>query len=193
VLGGNTSGWVARLIEGWQVGTIVNLTSGAPLNIAAGTTLYSNGGPDIVGDFPRKGAVVWNEGDTFGNFFDQQYRRVQDPQCRALASNLTQWCTNSALADANGNVVLQHAGPGKLGSLGLRTLEGPGDWDMALSMQKSVRIQESKRITFRMDARNIFNHPAPGNPNLNVNSGTFGQITTKTGNRNLQGQLRFDF
>ena len=33
---GFASGWVARLIEGWQIGTIVNLTSGAPLNHRCG-------------------------------------------------------------------------------------------------------------------------------------------------------------
>ena len=62
-----------------------------------------------------------------------------------------------------------------------------------MNLQKSVRIQESRKLTLRMDARNILNHPTAGNPNLNMNSGTFGQITTKTGNRTVQGQLRFDF
>jgi hypothetical protein len=38
-LGGNSSGWVARAIEGWKVGTIFNLSSGAPLNISARNTL----------------------------------------------------------------------------------------------------------------------------------------------------------
>ena len=36
--------------------------------------------------------------------------------------------------------------------------------------RKSIRVQESKRLTFRMDAQNIFNHPTPGNPSLNINS-----------------------
>jgi hypothetical protein len=192
-LGGNSSGWVARVIEGWQLGGIFSMTSGAPMTVGAGTTLYATGSPDIVGSFPRKGEVVWDNGATFGNFFGQQYQRVTDPQCRNLASTLTQWCTNNALADANGTVVLQHPEPGRFSTLGLNTIEGPGSWDLDMNVQKSVRIHESRKLTFRMDARNIFNHPTPGNPNLNINSGTFGQITTKTGNRTVQGQLRFDF
>ena len=78
-------------------------------------------------------------------------------------------------------------------TLGLRTIEGPGRWDFDANIQKSVRIRESKNVTFRMDAQNLFNHPTPANPTLNINAGTFGQIMTKTGNRILQAQLRLDF
>jgi len=38
---------------------------------------------------------------------------------------------------------------------------------------------------------NYFSQPA--NPNLNINSGTSGQITTKTGSRTLAGQIRLEF
>ena len=48
VLFGNSSGWVARVIEGWQMGLIYNLSSGAPVSITAANMLYGNGLPDIV-------------------------------------------------------------------------------------------------------------------------------------------------
>ena len=60
-------------------------------------------------------------------------------------------------------------------------------------MQKTIQLTESKNLTFRVDAKNVLNHPTPGAPNLNINTGTFGQITTKTGNRTLQAQLHLDF
>jgi len=118
---------------------------------------------------------------------------VSDPACASLAPGLTQWCTLTALADANGNVVLRNAGPGQPGTLGLRAIEGPGNWDLHANIQKSIQIAESKRLTFRIDANNVLNHPTPGAPSLNINSGTFGQITTKTGSRSLQAQLHLDF
>jgi hypothetical protein len=194
-LGGNSSGLLARLIEGWQIGTIFNMTSGAPLNVGGRNTLYASGSPDIVGEFSRKGNVVWalSSGDIFGNFFSQLYQRVPDPACANVAPSLTTWCTNTALADAQGNIVLRNARPGELGTLGLRTIEGPGRWDLNANIQKRIRIQESKNLTFRVDAQNVFNHPTPDNPALNINTGTFGQITTKNGNRTLQAQVRFDF
>jgi hypothetical protein len=195
LIGGSTSGWAARLIEGWKVGTILNLSSGAPLNVVGRTTLYRDGTPDVVGDFPREGKVVWplKPGDTFGNYFGQAYQRVPDPACADVASNLTQWCANTALQDESGRIVLQNAAPGQLGTLGMRTIEGPGRWDFDANIQKSFRIAESKNLTFRMDATNVFNHPTPENPNLNINSGVFGEISGKTGNRTVQAQVRFEF
>jgi hypothetical protein len=195
VFGGSSSGWLARVMEGWKLGTILNLTSGAPLSVIGRNTLYADGVPDIVGGFPLDGKVVWPlaAGDIFGNFFDQQYQRVPDPSCATLASNLTQWCTNTALAAANGNIVLRNPRPGQLGTLGLSRLEGPGGWDMDANLQKTIRLAESKSLTFRVDANNVFNHPTPGNPSLNINSGTFGQITTKTGSRALAAQVRLEF
>jgi hypothetical protein len=45
-----------------------------------------------------------------------------------------------------------------------------------------------------MDALNIFNHPQPANPNLNINGDVpFGNIETKTGNRQFQLEVRLDF
>lgn len=190
-LGGGATGPLARLIEGWQVSTILNMGSGAPLDVSGRNTLYAAGTPDIVGPFSQEGEVAWD--DTFGSFFSQQYRRVADPACDAIASSLTRWCTNTALADANGNVVLANAAPGELGTLGLGTIEGPGSWDLDANIQKSIQIDESKSLTLRVDAQNVFNHPTPGNPTLNINSGTFGEIRSKSGSRTLQGQIRFQF
>jgi hypothetical protein len=194
MIGSNSSGWVARLIEGWKVGTILTMSSGAPLTVVGRNTLYQTGTPDIVGEFPRKGSVVWTEfGERFGNFFDQQYTNVQDPACPPASSVLGAWCTNTALADENGAIVFRNAAPGQLGTLGLRTIEGPGRWDLDANLQKTVRIDEARAVTLRMDASNLLNHPTPGNPNLNINTGTFGQINTKTGSRTLQAQVRLEF
>jgi hypothetical protein len=190
-LGGSTSGMLARLIGGWQFGTIFNISSGAPLNVVARNTITTTGTPDIVGEFSRKGKVVWP--GTFGNFFEQQYQRVPDPACANLASNLTQWCTNTALADANGNIVLHNARPGELGTLGLRPIYGPGNWDLDANVQKRILITESRSLAIRLDARNLFNHPTAGNPNLNINSGTFGEINSKTSSRTPAAQIRLEF
>src|SRR5207249_6472455 len=215
LLGANSSGWFARLIEGWNVGAIVNLTSGAPILVLGGQTISglttlvggetasriggqtitSAGTPDIVGAFPRDGKVVWtlHKGDAFGNFFSQQYQRVPDPACASVAATLAPFCTLTALADANGKIVLRNAAPGQLGSLGLNPLTGPGIWSFDANLLKTVKIAESKTLTLRVDARNVFNHPTPGDPNLNMNSGTFGQINYKTRSRTLHGQLHFQF
>jgi hypothetical protein len=191
-LGTNASGIMARLIEGWQFGTVFSVSSGAPLNVAGINTIYANGTPDVVSEFSRKGNVTWT--GVFGDFFgDQQYQRVPDPACASVASVLSLFCTKSAVADGSGKIVLQNAKPGQLGSLGLRPIYGPGAWSVDANLVKKVRIDESKNVAIRIDAQNLFNHPNLGNPSLDINSGTFGQITTKTGFRTLAGQVRLEF
>jgi hypothetical protein len=69
--------------------------------------------------------------------------------------------------------------PASWGTLGLRPIYGPGSWDVDANIQKRIQIMESRFLTFRVNASNIFNHPTPENPNLDINSGTFGQITLR--------------
>jgi hypothetical protein len=197
LLGTGTHGVLARVIEGWQLGTVFDFATGAPLNVVSTTTINRSGTPDIVGNFPRDGKVAWNATATnpFGNYFSQPLYRVTDPSCAKVASVLAPFCTNTAIAtDAAGtNIILQNAAPGQLGTLGLNPLYGPGTFNFDANLQKKIRLGEARSLALRIDTRNIFNHPTPGAPNLNMNTGTFGQIATKTGNRTLAGQLRLEF
>src|SRR5262245_8538929 len=193
LLGSNAPKYVAHVIGGWQFGTTFNVSTGAPLLVVGRNTINRTGTPDIVGNFPRNGQVTW--GSTFGNYFGGAYQRVPDPACANVSSDggLNTFCTNTAIADASGKIILQDAAPGQLGTLGLNPIYGPGSWSLDANLQKRIRFAESRSFTLRIDASNILNHPTPGNPNLDINSGTFGEIQTKTGNRTLAGQLRLEF
>ncbi len=190
-IGGDSKGWVARVIEGWQVGMIMNATTGGPLNVAARNTINRTGTPDIVGNFDRKGELQWDS--TFGNYFGGAYKKIPDPACANVAANLKAFCTNSAIVDASNNIILQNAAPGQLGTLGLNPIYGPGRWEMDANISKMIKITESKNVSIRMDSSNVFNHPNPVNPSLDLNAGTFGEINNKTGNRSLAAQVRFQF
>jgi hypothetical protein len=161
--------------------------------VSARNTINRTGTPDIVGDFPRNGKVTW--GSTYGNSFGGAYQRVPDPGCANVSSagGLNTFCTNIAIADPSGKIILQNAAPGQLGTLGLNPFYGPGSWSLDANLQKRIRFSESRSATLRIDASNILNHPTPGNPNLDINSGTFGEIQTKTGNRTLAAQLHLEF
>ncbi len=59
---------------------------------------------------------------------------------------------------------------------------------------KKFAITESKFFEFRAEAYDVFNHPNWSAPNYNPTSGTFGEVTSKTGlSRQLQLSLRFQF
>ena len=67
---------------------------------------------------------------------------------------------------------------------------GSSGWSSWLS-----RIAESKSVQLRVDATNVFNHPNPSNPVLNINStNPFGYIADKADTRRqFQGVVRFSF
>src|SRR5215467_7735182 len=59
----NSSGVLARFVEGWKPGWIVNLISGAPTGPTAQSMLYAAGTPDVVGPFDTKAVKVhWGSG-----------------------------------------------------------------------------------------------------------------------------------
>jgi len=209
----NSSGWLARLAEGWQTSFIVNLSTGQPVSIASTyqnptnttttpnpTGLYGGSVPDVVGPFSSKGfgKVVWN-GDS-GNFFGDKFGKVLDPQCSAIATELKAYCTLQAVTDAKtGQILLQNPKPGTRGTLGRNTLELPGQWNFDAAMSKTVRITETKTLQVRFDATNVFNHPVPNlvittnNPpaGLNINSSVpFGFIQDK-GNQTVMNSEKF--
>jgi Carboxypeptidase regulatory-like domain len=201
----NSSGVLARIIEGWHAGWIVNINSGAPTSITAQSMLYANGTPDIVGPFdPRAVGVQWASGETSGNYFAPGTLKTdKDPQCASVTSSqgLNGLCTLNAVFDTKtGQVLLQNPLPGRRGTLGQRALEVPGRYRFDANLRKQIKLRESKTMEFRMDVSNVFNHPEPANPVLDINNTNFGLITTvgaTTAKSNLhrqfQAQLRLDF
>jgi len=193
----NSSGVVARLVEEWQLSWIFTANSGSPLSVTGTNTYIGSARPDIVGAFPKdQGSAHMTDG--LPRYFPAgEYQIVSDPQCNAVttAQATRTSCTLRAVADAQGNIVLQHAQPGVLGSLGSNWLRGPGRFGFDLSASKTVRISETKSFQVRIDAHNVLNKPLLGNPNLNMNSADFGQIPASQvfGVRQFQGLLRFSF
>ena len=198
----NTSGWLARLIEHWQTSFIINMNTGQPASIAAGNMLYANGVADIVSPFDfRKGKVYWGDtgpGDTLvGGYFESgAFGKARDPQCDEVAASLQQFCTLKAVTRAEtGEFVFQNPRPGNRGTVGRQTIELPGRWSFDASMGKTFQIGESRSLQVRFDAANIFNHPLPGSPSLNINDDNpMGYIAAKgTQHREFRGLLRINF
>jgi Carboxypeptidase regulatory-like domain/TonB dependent receptor len=213
LLFGKSSGIAARLIENWQASWIVNMSSGAPINIVANNMLYGLGVPDIVGPFDTKDLFRWNNGAANGNLFTDSngqnlYTRVKDPQCsnsNIVAPSLQSLCTLNAIRNSAGQVVLQTPLPGTRGTLGQNRIEGLGTWSADMAVEKRVQIKESKSFTVRVDARNVFNHATPaisgsffaptgGAPDLGLQSAVpFATFNNKIGTRTFQLKARVDF
>jgi hypothetical protein len=62
-----------------------------------------------------------------------------------------------------------------------------------LSYYKQFTITEGKRLEFRAEFFNAFNHPNFNNPGVDFGTGDFGVITSSRAGRDIQLGLRFDF
>jgi hypothetical protein len=215
---GNSTGVLARAIEGWRMSWTYSANSGAPLTIDSGggnfEKLYDNTTPDSPNGWEvRDGEVVWGAdigaSTLGGSYLGDGFVSVQDPQC--AAGSITDYvdamgwnmadqghCDMQAIALASdpSQIVLQNPSPGTRGTVHMTTVEGPGSWTLNASMSKEFQFMEDKLFQIRVDAENVLNHATPGDPTLNVNTtGTpFGYISGKGGGpRNFQGQLRVTF
>jgi hypothetical protein len=216
-----TSGFLAHLLENWQTSWVANVSSGNPVNITGQTMLYGTGVPDLAGNFPYdKIGTYWLPGSREGNYFAYSLKNADDPQRNKDGSRsgfgyvttkdtLNTACTLTAAADTNGKIILQNALPGTRGNLGFNRIYGPATWNLDLSISKSVKIDESKKLSIRIDSTNVFNHPQPSGalntastriyfaspPIVAINSTNpyLGTFATKIGQRVFQARIRFDF
>ncbi len=67
---------------------------------------------------------------------------------------------------------------GELGTANRRFFHGPGLNNFDMALLKNVRLAESKMLQFRVEFFNLFNHAQFGLPTGNINSSTFGFVTS---------------
>ena len=201
----NAPGWVSRIVERWQLGTIFSWNSGAPLSFTTSATTpnpfqvlpNTNNFPDIVGELPKGSGQVSISTTSPGriNYFEG-LTRVQDPGRNSVTTEQNLRTANGqfAIADAQGTVVLVNPALGKIGNMGQNWIEGPGQIGMDANLLKRVRISETKEFEIRIDAINILNHPNFGNPTTDINNVNFGVIgLPTTGNRTFTFHTRLNF
>jgi hypothetical protein len=202
LVGTDTTGVLAKFIEGWQVGWITNVTSGAPLNMSAYCGMYANCTPVEVngGIDPSAMDFSWPDGARYGQhlFGGTRYTIVDDPQCSDLSildPSLQGFCNYNAIYDnVAEQIVLQNPLPGQRGTMAYNKYRDLTRWNVDMSFSKGVTVREGLDFRFRIDVANVFNHPRPTAPAMNINSSTpLGQVGSKTGNRTLQAMLRIDF
>ncbi len=192
----NSPKWVTGIVGNWTLAGIFSFATGQPLTITASSSSFSENTsmtPNIVGAFPKTVGKVTKLATGVTYFGD--FKQVTDPGgsvVTTLQSTNTSF-SNKALADAAGNLLLVNPDPGTIGNLGLQWIKGPSSLGLDMDLIKQVQISESKNLEFRLDAINILNHPIFGSPTLDINSTSFGRITSASGARSFTLNTRFNF
>ena len=96
-------------------------------------------------------------------------------------------------ANFNGQVFFNPAA-GDVGNLPVLTFDGPAQFRMDLALSKRIRLTDRYRFELKGEAINLTNTPSFFRGDMDINSTTFGRITSvNVGSRIIQLSARFDF
>lgn len=81
----------------------------------------------------------------------------------------------------------------RFGTASFRALRGPGEANWNFGLFRRFQVSEEVNVEFRAEAFNFTNTPQFGNPNGDVSSSAFGDITSAQGEREFRFGLRVGF
>lgn len=161
------------LAGGWQLQPIIQLRTGYPFSVSAGSCACGTYVPLRVNLAP---------GRTSGRLSNPSPFHWFDPTAYAVPATITGGNTST----------YQNGTSGYQGSVTRNTLRGPRTAQVDFSAIKNFPLWERVSGQFRAEAFNIINHPNFGNPAANITAtSSVGQVTaTSTDNRDLQFALK---
>jgi hypothetical protein len=192
----NQGGIVDRIFGGFEISGLLQYGSGAPITFVdnRGTlnrtarssrqtpfsTMTARQLQSLVGIFERVNA----QGENIIYFIDPSI--INPATGRASEGFGAAPFAGQALFNVN---------PGHTGNLGRAIIDGPRNFNVNLALLKNIRITESTRFQIRVEAFNVFNNVSFFNNTQfsNINSATFGQITSTDTPRQIQFAGRFEF
>jgi hypothetical protein len=160
----------AVLLNGWQLNTIANLSTGTPFTVYDSANVALQGSaPEITGFYSSRPNLVTNP-------------NVNQPH------TANQWITRSAFQQLD-----PVAQAGQFGNEGRNAVRGPGIESVDLSLLKNFSLGETRRLQFRAELFNLFNHANLRLPQNDLASPAFGQILEAGSPRLLQLAAKFVF
>ncbi len=156
-------------MNGWQLNTIVNLSSGTPF------TVYDSANVSLQGSSPE-----------ITGFYSSRPNLVSNPNAGPHSAN--QWVSRSAFEQLD-----PVTDAGQFGNEGRNIVRGPGIETVDLSLFKNFALMESARLQFRAEVFNTLNHANLGLPENDLQSPAFGQILQAGPPRLMQLALKFLF
>lgn len=163
------------VLGGWQVTGITQFQTGAPFGVGTGE------------DFAGIGS---------GNQF-QLWEQRGDPHLPRPERRFSESASDQNFyfrTTAGGQPVFTPPAAGTFSGTQTRnTLNNVGFQNWNLALFKHFPVREKHQVEFRGELFNWINHPNWSAADTNPRSGTFGKVSGKAGNRNVQLSLRYSF
>jgi hypothetical protein len=169
------SGFADKVVNGWQVSSIVTWQGGFPF------TIYSGVDNSLAGEFEDR-----------ADFTGTSIHQAQLSSGRSHAQMVQQWFNTS---------LFQPNAIGTFGNLGKNALRGPRLFNNNMALVKNTKVTERFGVEFRAEAFNVFNnvnfqlYTSNGSTGLDRYQAdqTFGQIFNAAAPRILQVALKLSF
>jgi hypothetical protein len=190
------SGFKGQVLNGWALSGITTFQTGFPIRITsqADNELMYSFDFELPGEPAQLGPLQKTKPQS--TCFNGLCNYAFNP------NNFTENATtpptpSNGVVDCSTAAVFGCFDPGLLGTLGTaRRTEccGPHISNTDFAVLKTFGISETKRVDFRAEIFNIFNHTQFFNPDGNTSDGTqFGQVTQARDPRLMQFALKFFF
>jgi len=155
--------WTRRILGNWEVSGVFQAQSGTPFSVRKNV--------DYAGVGAGSGNQFWN--------------LVGDPSMEPTPfTNSAVWFNKAAFAAP---------AAGTFGVQPRNILRNPGYWNLDGAVRKNFPTFEKQFLQMRFEIFDVFNHPNWNGASADPTSGSFGQITSKGGNRALQIALKYIF
>jgi Carboxypeptidase regulatory-like domain len=180
------SGAAGHILNGWAISGVTTLQTGFPIRITslADNELMYSFDFELPGEPAQIGPFQTMHPQSNGNYFFNP-------------NSFTENATDSSVAPCSTSAVFGCYQPSLFGTLGTarRTICcGPHISNTDFALLKSFLISETKRVDFRAEVFNIFNHTQFFNPDGSTSDGPqFGQVTQARDPRLMQFALKFFF
>jgi hypothetical protein len=181
------TGWLNRIIGGWQVSPILTVASGLPLRILDGSGQeFGQSGFGAVSEAIRTGSA----GMSAGRHSVTPAGGLCGSSGSGTGSGLNIFANPQAVCSQFRAIQLTADTTSRGG-----TLRGLKSWSLDFGLAKKIAITERAKLTFSSAFINAFNHVNFLDPAVSLQSPqTFGVITTQGNDpRQISLGLRFDF
>jgi Carboxypeptidase regulatory-like domain len=188
----NQGGLSDKIFGGWELSGLLQTSTGAPISFV-----------DSRGTLNR--AARSGRQTPFSTLTNEQIRALSgffeaNGRIYFINPSVINTPTNGGTASNGYNTTFSgqaffNVGPGQTGNVTRTLINGPRQFNVNAALLKSIRFTETIRVQLRMEAFNLFNNVNFFNNTqlANINSATFGQITSAGASRQMQFAARFEF
>jgi hypothetical protein len=150
----------------------------------------------LFGDWLLNGGWTINSGSpltvhVLGSYTD--VNRGSNGSLRADATGLPVALDHPSIAEWFNTAAFAVPAPGQFGNVGRNTVRGPGQIIGNLNLNKTFMFSDGRSIDVRAQSTNFLNTPQFRGVDTNVNSPTFGKVTSAGQMRTIQFFIRYNF